>query len=359
MACLLAVAVGGSAQDQGPKGPPTPPTRVTDAALIAAAKLRGTIVATARADLGGTDPLLLVALQGRDEVVSFLLLAFGADAGGGITVLGRDEVRNGRLHGAPLLSISAGERGVAPDVFEVAVGWKGTDGSSEAQTLIYRRSGGRLVRLLQVEPDLAYAAGSGRPSLRHAIDLLPTSTATYRDLRVRTLECPQDGECSPVEVSSLIFDGSHYAERPYAVPFVEKAQASSQLASSGALVDYSAGAAVDGRLDTAWCEGAKGAGWFQKLELTFSPAERVKAISIVPGGPRGTPFDDWTRPKKVRVLLPDGRKVEADLADEPRAQRIALPEGERVFGMTVVITDVVKGKREDACIAELELEVEP
>ncbi len=51
--------------------------------------------------------------------------------------------------------------------------------------------------------------------------------------------------------------------------------------------------------------------------------------------------------------------MEADLADEPRPQRVEIPEGERGFGLTVVIVDVFKGKREDACINELELEVEP
>jgi len=160
-------------------------------------------------------------------------------------------------------------------------------------------------------------------------------------------------------IVSYAFDGVKYAARPYAIPFVETITASSTLAERGGLSDRSAGAAIDGRIDTAWCEGAKGAGWFEKLELTFVPAQRVKAVTILPGLGGGEGFAERTRPKRVRVLLPDGRKVEGDLADEAKAQRIAIPDGERVFGMTVVIVDVNKGKREDACIGELGVEVEP
>jgi len=194
------------------------------------------------------------------------------------------------------------------------------------------------------------------------VEVLPTANGGFKDIRVRTRTtvCGEAADCAEgLEVASYSFDGVRYAARPYAIPFLERIVASSQLAERGGLTDHSAAAAVDGRPDTAWCEGAKGAGWFEKLELSLLPAQALKALTILPGFGSGDGFREWTRPKRIRVLLPDGRKVEADLADEPRPQRVALPQGDRIFGMTIVIVDVYKGKREDACIAELDLEVEP
>jgi hypothetical protein len=341
-----------------------PAARAPDAALLAAAagQVRGPTLATARADLPGGEAVLLVASQApaRDSTVSFLLFVLAGNGAGGYAVVGHDEVRSGKLFGAPVVRVETNAHPVAPGGITATVGWKAADGSSEEQQVIYRQGAGRLTRLLAAKPSLTYDPASGREGVRVELEVLPTSTAGFRDLRSRTSICSPQGECgAPVEVQSWIFDGVRYALRPYAIPFVEKVQASSELASSGAMEDHSGGAAVDGRPETAWCEGAPGPGWFQKLDLTFAPAQRLKAVAILPGGPKGEPFGDATRPKRVRILLPDKRKVEADLADEPRLQRIAIPEGERVFGVTVVIVDVSKGKREDACIAELELEVEP
>lgn len=343
--------------------PAVPAAKAPEAALLAAVagKVHGSTLATARADLSGGEAVLLVASQApRDPAVSFLLFVLAGNGAGGYTVIGHDEVRTGKLFGSPVVRVAAGAHPVSSGEITATVGWKAADGSSEEQLFLYRQGAGRLSRLLAAKPSLAYDPSSGREGVRTELEVLPTSTAGFRDLRTRTSLCAPKGECgAPVEVQSWIFDGVRYALRPYAIPFVEKIEASSELASSGAMEDHSGGAAVDGRPETAWCEGAPGPGWFQKLDLTFAPAQRLKAVAILPGGPKGEPFGDATRPKRVRILLPDKRKVEADLADEPRLQRIAIPEGERVFGMTVVIVDVFKGKREDACIAELELEVEP
>lgn len=352
------LAVAGAAR-AAPPAPPaaSPASAATDAALIAAAKgqIPGAVIATARAELPGGLAALLVAAQppGRDVPVSFALVVLSAE-GGAYRLAGHDEVRTGKLLGAPTVGLAALAHPFAPGALTVTVGWKAEDGSSEEQLFLYRQAAGRLSRVLALEPTRLYAPRTGGAGARIELELLPTATAGYRDLRVRRLPCAPGGECgTPVEVRSWVFDGVRYAERPYAIPFVEKIVASSELVSAGAIEDHSAAAAIDGRPETAWCEGAPGPGWFQKLELTLSPAQQLRAVSILP------PVGDWTRPKRVRILLPDKRKVEADLADERRPQRIALPEGDRVFGATLVIVDVYKGKREDACIAELDLEVSP
>jgi hypothetical protein len=263
--------------------------------------------------------------------------------------------------GAPTVALAADAPRVAPGSLTATVGWKAADGSGEERAFIYRFGAGRLTRLLAARPAKTSSPESRRPSVRQSIEALRTASSGFADLRVRTttVDCAEAGDCTEaVEVTSYRFDGVRHAARPYPIPFLEQIVASTQLPSRGGLVDYSASAAVDGRPDTAWCEGAPGAGWFQKLELAFVPAQQVKAVSIVPGF-GGDAFREVTRPKRIRLLLPDGRKVEGDLADEPAAQKIALPEGERVFGMTIVIVDVYKGKRDDACISELDVEVEP
>jgi hypothetical protein len=354
-ALLLALAAAAAP----PPPAVAPAATASTAALleVGKARIRGSVVATARLELSGGDVALLVAAQARPKApVSFVLLVIGADR----RLEGSDEVRAGALFGAPVVALAAGAPDVASGAITATVGWKAEDGSAEEQRVLYRQGAGRLTRLFAMEPDRRYGAASGRPGVRHALEVLPTSTAGFRDVLVRTQVCPVQGECAePSEVSSWVFDGVRYVERPYAIPFIEKIVASSELESPGAITDYSAAAAVDGRADTAWCEGAPGAGWFQKLELSFVPAQKVRAISILPGGTKGDAFGDWTRPKRIRVLLPDDRKVEADLADEARPQRIELPAGERVFGLTVVIVDVVKGKSDAACINELGVEVEP
>lgn len=360
------LAVAATAGAQVPAGTPTAPSGQGDAALLqaGAGRIPGAVRATARAKLETGEVALLVAFQPRAATAKggFVLLVFAADGSAAPVMVGHDELEGIDAAGTPSVALSATALPVTPGALLATVGSKGADGSGQERSFVHRFGGGRLSRLLALPAGRIAAPGSGRPTVAHELELLPTSTSGLRDLRerTRTLECGKGSDCAErVEVSSYTFDGVRYAVRPHAIPFVEEISASSELAEPGGLVDHSAGAAVDGRLDTAWCEGAKGAGWFEKLELTFVPAEQVKALTIVPGRGAGDEFLEWTRPKRIRVLLPDGRKVEAGLADEPKAQRVALPEGERIFGLTVVIVDVYKGKRDDACITELELEVEP
>jgi hypothetical protein len=362
-AAALAAAAVAQAPTPLPHVPPA--TKAADSALLelGKGKIRGGVVATSRAELpGGAVALLVASLPRPNGPAAFALLVFGDVDGSGTGLLGSDELEGVGNLGAPTVALAAGAQRVAAGALTATVGGKAADGGTEEHAFIYRFGAGRLTRLLAVPAARSFPPGSGRPSVRQAIEVLPTSAGGFNDLRVRTttVDCAPDGACTEaVEVTSYRFDGVRHAPRPYPIPFLEKITASSELPSRGGLVDYSAGAAVDGRLDTAWCEGEPGPGWFQKLELTFSPAQRVKAVTIVPGLGAGDAYREVTRPKRVRVLLPGAAKVEADLADEPRAQRIAIPEGERVFGMTLVIVDVYKGKREDACISELDVEVEP
>ncbi|MGB8932712.1 MAG: discoidin domain-containing protein [Anaeromyxobacteraceae bacterium] len=364
LAAVSVAMLAANAVAQPPQALILPASKSPDSALLEVGKgrIRGAVVATARADLADGSVALLVASVTRPKgPAAFELLVFGDADGAGAALLGSDELEGLSTHGTPTVALAAGAHRVAPGAVTATIGWKGDDGSAEERAYVYRFGAGRLTRLLAVPAAQTPPPGSARPSVRQAIEVLPTSSGGFNDLRVRTTTaCSAPDVCAEdVEVTSYRFDGVRHEARPYPIPFLEKITASSQLSSRGGLIDYSAAAAVDGRLDTAWCEGEPGPGWFQKLELSFVPAQRLKSVSIVPGLGSGAAFREVTRPKRIRVLLPDGRKIEADLADEPKPQRIALPDGDRVFGMTLVILDVYKGKREDACISELDLEVEP
>jgi hypothetical protein len=358
-ALLIAVPRPAAAQSPG-----SAPEAGADAALLAAAKpaLRGTVLASTRAPLPGGETALLVAVRpSAKPAVTYVLAIVGKGESGELALLARDELQGGALEGVPTVALSVGKLAFTAGAVAASVGWRAPDGRAEERHVLYRYGDRKVSQLLALPPGRRYPPGAGRPSELREIEVLPTGMGGYKDVRVRTriVDCVAEGDCDETsEVVSYAFDGVRYVARPFAIPFLESITASSSLEERGGLADWTAAAAVDGRLDTAWCEGAKGAGWFEKLELTFVPAQRVKAVRIFPGL-AGEAFQERTRPKRVRVLLPDGRKVEADLADEPKLQRVALPEGERVFGMTVVIVDVYKGKREDACIGELDVEVEP
>lgn len=363
---IAAMLLGAGPPPAAAAPPPAPgPATGSDGALVAAVRtaIRGQVLATARADLPGGSSALLVASSGDAGLPrSFLLAILAPDAAGGFALEARDELDGSATTATATVALAAGQHPVTPGALTATVGWRAADGSAEERVILYRYGARKLTRLLALEPSRRHPEGSPWPSVTRALELLPTSTNGYRDLRVRalTVDCAAEDDCfESAEVTSHTFDGVRYVARPFPIPFVETITASSQLAERGGLVDRSPSAALDGRLDTAWCEGAKGAGWFEKLELSFQPAQRLQAVAIVPGAGTGEAFRERARPKRIRVLLPDGRRAEGELADEPRAQRIELPAGERVFGVTLVIVDVYKGLREDACIGELDLEVEP
>ena len=335
-----------------------------DAELFALARpaLRVGPVATARATLQGGETVFVAAYRPPGKsTVAYLLAVVGKGESGGLALLGRDEPGGGAPVGAPTVAVSTSSLPFTRGAIVAALGWRAPDGTAEERQYLYRYGDRKLSPLLALPAARRRPPGAGVSEVRE-LELLPTGSGGFKDVRVRSrsIDCLSEGDCvERAEVVSYAFDGVAYAARPHAIPFVETITASSTLAERGGLADRSAGAAIDGRIDTAWCEGAKGAGWFEKLELAFLPAQRVEAITILPGLGSGEEFAQRTRPKRIRVLLPDGRKVEGDLTDEPRPQRIAIPDGERVFGMTVVIVDVYKGMREDACIGELGVEVVP
>jgi hypothetical protein len=342
--------------------PPLPPAPNAAPEDVVAAAAWGRVGTRARTTLPGGESLVVVAFQAAARPGPSLYVAVLAQGATGWVTIGRDDIE-GVLpaQGEVSLALSTTALPAAPGVFSVDAEVKRPDGSVDAITAIYRYTAS-VTRLLVLPAVHRPPPGGRTPGTTRELSLLPSSSGGVRDLRVtrRTRTCAAPDDCAEdVEVGSYSLEGGRYAARPFAVPAVVKIVASSTLASRAGLANYAADSAVDGRPDTSWCEGAKGPGWFEKLELTLAPAQKLSAITVIPGRGTGEEFLEATRPKRLRVILPDGRKAEADLADAPTRQRIALPPGDRVFGLTVQIVDVYKGKKEEACIAELDLEVEP
>ncbi len=137
------------------------------------------------------------------------------------------------------------------------------------------------------------------------------------------------------------------------------ATASSQLAGPKAQPDrYAASRAIDGRLDTAWCEGNEGHGEDDFLELTLDFAAPLREIVVTPGLFR-TP-ELWAanhRPRTLEIETDKGCKHTLTLSDKRGPQTIRLDCGEvEITTVTLVIRDVFKGgSHEDTCISEVEL----
>lgn len=136
-------------------------------------------------------------------------------------------------------------------------------------------------------------------------------------------------------------------------------KASSTLAPSGGKT-YDA-ANLKSTEQNVWCEGAKGSGVGEWLEITPEVAQPLRSIKIVPGYVN---WDDETlfkkngRPKKLEVVINGDHKFDATLADRSDEQEIAiLGYEEPVKSIRLTAKEVYPGaKYEDMCIAKVSLE---
>ena len=88
---------------------------------------------------------------------------------------------------------------------------------------------------------------------------------------------------------------------------------------------YEPSAAIDGRLDTPWVEGARGTGRGQWLELSFGRPVEVNQLIIDPGFDRtGHLFYANNRLKRAQLVLSTGEHINIDLKDRRGMQTIVL-----------------------------------
>jgi hypothetical protein len=142
---------------------------------------------------------------------------------------------------------------------------------------------------------------------------------------------------------------------PFATP-----EASSELPSDR-LGTYHAWSAINGLVETPWCEGAAGPGVGEWLELTFPEQLEVAYLSLHVGYDYSDDiFFKNNRLKRVTFIFSNGEEIEWSFDDErgPQLVPLACAPGPclEVTSLKIVIDEVYPGSTyDDACIGEIEV----
>jgi len=140
---------------------------------------------------------------------------------------------------------------------------------------------------------------------------------------------------------------------PVPVPAVS---ASSVRESQGGNV-FTPAKAIDGRKDTAWCEGADGPGLGESLTLKFDKPIRVATLKILPGYFKSG--DRWSQNNRIaeaHLILSDNRVVKVAFEDEMLERDISIG-GDPIESITIVIDKVyVGGDGLDTLISEIAID---
>lgn len=128
-------------------------------------------------------------------------------------------------------------------------------------------------------------------------------------------------------------------------------QASSQLGNEN---EYDPGNTRDDRIETAWVEGAAGAGVGEWIAFTFQP-QTIQYIEIYPGyGKRSELFYANNRLKRATLIFSDGTRASVQLFDQMRLQTVVLQKAVRASSLRLIIEEVYPGtKYADTVIAEI------
>lgn len=158
-----------------------------------------------------------------------------------------------------------------------------------------------------------------------------------------------------IMVSIIYPAGDVFANTPL-YGYYYDTHASSTLAEGKVI--YSAENIIPPSLSHAWCEGVKGEGVGEWIELTLKePAKGDMGLAILSGYAK----NDWVyknngRPKKLQLMINDRIEQEIGLEDIPREQlfRINNPTSESMSKVRIVISEVYPGlKYEDTCLTEV------
>lgn len=151
----------------------------------------------------------------------------------------------------------------------------------------------------------------------------------------------------------------------YSQAYVTKMTCVSSQLKSGKGDSYGVGALLDGRSETAWCEGVKGDGIGETVTVRFEAASPLKGLTIHNGDARSK--DRYQRNNRVRVLdltlisydeREPPRSMNVVLRDTPGEQRVRLPwEVPDPRFLELTIAEVYPGARfNDTCLNGLGLD---
>lgn len=118
-------------------------------------------------------------------------------------------------------------------------------------------------------------------------------------------------------------------------------------------IPYTAQNAVDGRLDTAWLEGASGPGVGEWIQITFDREVKVRRMTIAPGYFKNAKI--WARNNRLaaaRITFSDGSFKDLRFPDRMEKQVVDLPETKTNF-VKVQISEVYNGTDPDTAISEI------
>ena len=137
-------------------------------------------------------------------------------------------------------------------------------------------------------------------------------------------------------------------------PDVPAASASSSLDTS--THKYPPSQAFDGDIQTAWAEGAEGAGVGESIKAVFKKPRQVAEVRILPGYTKRLDlFRKYSRPKAATLKFSDGTSVRVKLEDAPEIQYITLDTPIEAKWAELTIDDVYKGDvGADTYITEIE-----
>ena len=131
------------------------------------------------------------------------------------------------------------------------------------------------------------------------------------------------------------------------------ASATSTLYEKG--YDHSPSNVLDGRLSTAWVEGASGQGTGERLTLTFDGAYTISSMTIHAGYQKSARlYSRNSRPKTMTLFFSDGSNESVALSDTNAAQTLYLVNPVTTSSVVIQIDSVYAGSvYQDTCISEV------
>jgi len=123
--------------------------------------------------------------------------------------------------------------------------------------------------------------------------------------------------------------------------------------------DYVAAKVLDGRNDTAWCEGVSGNGKGQWIEIDLGRQNSIAGFQILNGYDKRGRFDRWKangRMAKVEITTDTGKSYTVNLANDRSVHTWTFDEAIRARKLRFTIESVYSGTMFlDTCVSKLEV----
>lgn len=124
-------------------------------------------------------------------------------------------------------------------------------------------------------------------------------------------------------------------------------------------VPCAAGLAIDADPQTAWCEGAEGAGVGERLTVYLESPAVIESIRMKAGYQKDEErFTQNQAPTRLRVLAADRSHAGVIVPALETFSELRLPHPVQSDAITIVIEDTTPGQFAVTCVSELELQIQ-